>query len=84
MATQIQRPPTAKSDGPLKEDELKKLENGDFSGLDCASALEKMYITYKIHTPGKKDAATAEGTSFCQDINAEFHANHDFSRRSNG
>ncbi|KAM3462957.1 hypothetical protein MY5147_009748 [Beauveria neobassiana] len=54
MATQLQRPQTSKSDEPLKDDELKKLENGDFSGFsarDCALALEKMYIKYKIHTP---------------------------------
>ncbi|KAM3452545.1 hypothetical protein MY3296_004434 [Beauveria thailandica] len=54
MATQLQRPQTSKSDESLKDDELKKLENGDFSGFsarDCALALEKMYNKYKIHTP---------------------------------
>lgn len=41
----------AESDDPFEEADLKKLEAGEFSSLDCAAALVSMYIKYKIHMP---------------------------------
>ena len=62
----------AESDDPIEEGDLKKLEAGDFSGLDCAAALVSMYVKYKIHTPalGTKLARrddTTEGTAIFRD-----------------